>query len=90
MAAQYWIRVRFVTDALVTSDKPLTPADIAKAALNAGTAIRTTAFEGVKDVTVSFLEEHRLSQSHIHDATEARCAYCFNHARDELGTEYTN
>lgn len=89
MASQYWTRVRFVVDALVASDKPLNPTDLAKAAINAGTAIRTTAFEGVKDVTVSFLDEHKHAASHIHDATDSRCAYCFAHSRDELGTEYT-
>lgn len=89
MAERYWTRVRFVTDALVTSDQPLTPQDLARAGVNAGTAIRTTAFEGVKNVTVSFLDEHKYSVCHIHDAVDETCIYCRNHSRDELGTEYT-
>ena len=74
LAGQVWTRVRFVTDTLVTSDEPIRPEDMREAALNAGTAIRTTAFEGIKNVTVSFLDEHKESVSHVHDAVDQTCS----------------
>lgn len=90
MAGQIWTRVRFTIDTLVTSNDPLTPQDLQKAAYNAGTAVRTTAFEGIKNVTVSFLDEHKSTDCHIHDAVDELCMNCRGHSRDELGPDYTN
>jgi len=90
LTGQYWTRVRFVTDTLVTSDEPLTPQDLQKAAENAGVAVRTTAYEGVKNATISFLPEHKYSVCHVHDATDENCMHCRSHSRDELGPDYTS
>lgn len=92
MADKSWLRVRFVIDAMVATHESkdgLTWEDMAKAGLNAGTAVRIEAFEGVKDVEISFTEEDKQSVwVHIHDSTGEQCDTCESHSYDELGPVY--
>lgn len=87
-----WIRIRFLVDTMVlieNSKMPLTQSDMLAAAANAGTAVRTTAYEGIKNVEVSFLDEHKLSTAHVHNAAYERCKFCYSYAHDDRGPDTT-
>lgn len=76
---------------MVRSDRGLDFNDFVKAAANAGTAVRVQAFEDVKDVEVSFLDDDKAcAWVHVHDSSDEQCDQCESHSYDELGPVYHN